>query len=76
MRSSASPQITRRIARSRQPRSEPLWLRVTVAGALRLSGSHELASSRVSRTAGGSELVEPAGIEPATFWLQTRRSPS
>ena len=21
-------------------------------------------------------LVEPAGIEPATFWLQTRRSPS
>ena len=22
------------------------------------------------------ELVEPAGIEPATFWLQTRRSPS
>ena len=26
------------------------------------------------RAAGG--LVEPAGIEPATFWLQTRRSPS
>ena len=22
------------------------------------------------------ELVEPAGIEPATSWLQTRRSPS
>ena len=22
------------------------------------------------------KLVEPAGIEPATFWLQTRRSPS
>ena len=21
-------------------------------------------------------VVEPAGIEPATFWLQTRRSPS
>ena len=25
---------------------------------------------------GGVELVEPAGIEPATSWLQTRRSPS
>ena len=22
------------------------------------------------------ELVEPTGIEPVTFWLQTRRSPS
>ena len=27
--------------------------------------------------AGGcGRVVEPAGIEPATFWLQTRRSPS
>jgi hypothetical protein len=24
----------------------------------------------------GRRVVEPAGIEPATFWLQTRRSPS
>jgi hypothetical protein len=24
----------------------------------------------------GCAMVEPAGIEPATFWLQTRRSPS
>ena len=23
-----------------------------------------------------SKLVEPTGIEPVTFWLQTRRSPS
>ena len=25
---------------------------------------------------GRRAVVEPAGIEPATFWLQTRRSPS
>ena len=25
---------------------------------------------------GAGAVVEPAGIEPATFWLQTRRSPS
>ena len=34
------------------------------------TGSHH----RATWAAGG--LVEPAGIEPATFWLQTRRSPS
>jgi hypothetical protein len=50
-------------------------------------GRHGLESSRprrggiVWRTRRWSResvpnLVEPAGIEPATFWLQTRRSPS
>ena len=24
----------------------------------------------------GGQLVEPCGIEPQTFWMQTRRSPS
>ena len=57
------------VARSRQRMREPSCWYV---------GSHELASSRVSRVTGGRyhKLVEPAGIEPATFWLQTRRSPS
>ena len=30
----------------------------------------------VTESKAGRELVEPAGIEPATSWLQTRRSPS
>ena len=29
-----------------------------------------------SRLAAGGQLVEPCGIEPQTFWMQTRRSPS
>ena len=37
-------------------------------------GLHELASSHGAR--GGGGLVEPAGIEPATSCLQSRRSPS
>ena len=28
------------------------------------------------RLLGCSKVVEPTGIEPVTFWLQTRRSPS
>ena len=28
------------------------------------------------RLLGVSKMVEPIGIEPMTFWLQTRRSPS
>ena len=39
------------------------------------TGSHHHASSWRQWVAGG-RVVEPAGIEPATFWLQTRRSPS
>ncbi len=41
-----------------------------------LFGEDDLGSSRGSWWAGMAKLVEPAGIEPATFWLQTRRSPS
>ena len=35
-------------------------------------------AQRASRVGpgGAAKLVEPAGIEPATSWLQTRRSPS
>ena len=39
---------------------------------VRMSSRHH--ACFVSRD--GRVLVEPAGIEPATFWLQTRRSPS
>ncbi len=46
---------------------------------LSMSSSHRAlawAGKAAVGTAREHELVEPAGIEPATFWLQTRRSPS
>ena len=36
-------------------------------------GTHETLDCRLL---GRSKMVEPTGIEPVTFWLQTRRSPS
>ena len=44
--------------------TKPTWARVIAR------------SVQVPRRCGAKGLVEPAGIEPATFWLQTRRSPS
>jgi hypothetical protein len=39
----------------------------------RRQGAHETLDCRLL---GRSKMVEPTGIEPVTFWLQTRRSPS
>ncbi len=55
---------TRQVARSRQHMLEPSML-------VRMSSRHHAPLVQA-----GGELVEPAGIEPATSWLQTRRSPS
>ena len=32
--------------------------------------------SQLGRHYADRQLVEPCGIEPQTFWMQTRRSPS
>jgi hypothetical protein len=59
--------------------TKPTWARVIArivcrhkAGGIRRS----CASQSHLRCAMVNAMVEPAGIEPATFWLQTRRSPS
>ena len=42
-----------------------------------MGSSHRAIVCRTRQVIGRSEeLVEPTGIEPVTFWLQTRRSPS
>lgn len=42
----------------------------------RCEASRERARYVLSAGSGERGLVEPTGIEPVTFWLQTRRSPS
>ena len=41
-----------------------------------LGSSHRAQACRYKAAGDVRELVEPVGIEPATYWLQTRRSPS
>jgi hypothetical protein len=61
----ATPLITRRRAITPAHVGNQCWFR--------MSSRHR---ARLGWQGGTVKLVEPAGIEPATFWLQTRRSPS
>src|SRR6267154_5507114 len=59
---------TRQVARSRQHMLEPVRSRQFGRSSLlvRMSSRHHAPLVQA-----GGELVEPAGIEPATSWLQT-----
>jgi len=45
------------------------------AGAVAVSAYLVKRKDPLTRAVNGSSLVEPTGIEPATYWLQTNRSP-
>jgi hypothetical protein len=54
---------------SRDHSNSPFGLQPFMGSSHRAYRVHDKAGNR-------RELVEPTGIEPVTFWLQTRRSPS
>ena len=67
----ASNQKTFRIVKEQTPRG------ATPHHGMSLRQGHPVMRREVCRHRRiSAEVVEPTGIEPVTFWLQTRRSPS
>jgi hypothetical protein len=72
----ASKQRIFRIVKEQHGSCSPCDQKIARSGSRQRPSNLDIAPVRSCRKIAAAELVEPAGIEPATSCLQSRRSPS